>query len=450
MASILPNTTNKRRFHHKSRYGCTPCKRRRTKCDEKKPTCTNCSQRFIKCSFSDLVPAPRNQRPTHTAKHQAKTPEPSIPAKVSGPGLVLPFCRQGTRDLELYCHFQIFTVPTLADPGDLAALFRDEIPKQSIAFPFLGHGLLSVAYIHFAGLAQHEPSRKLLLADGAFHINRALPEYLASIKNITRENFCAVYEFAIFVVLFTFATTSEDCTNLLQTAQDRAAAENQLWKRRNRMTDLAKKAAQVAQSIQNIFGIFWRCQEWFAASPVFPTVQRHTPPMLSEGSINWIRVEDGHLASLSLLWEEDAMVPMEHSSALSDSLASLRETFAMVTQLTVLPPTTHQNEDTIDNAAGAGNDLQEIHRNLSAGRLDDMPCVFTWFVRLSPTLISLLESGDPHAMVILAHYAIVLDRACSEKWWIHRLPRRFVQIAELVLGGERRAWIDWPLAVVSG
>ncbi|KAL3445424.1 hypothetical protein BJX65DRAFT_319303 [Aspergillus insuetus] len=449
MASILPNTTNKRRFHHKSRYGCVPCKRRRTKCDEKKPICTNCSQRLIKCSFSDLVPAPRNQRLTTAAKHQAKALEHSIPAKVSGPGLAFSFCRQGTRDLELYCHFQIFIVPTLADPGDLAALFRDEIPKQSVSFPFVGHGLLSIAYIHFAGLSQHEHSKKLLFADGAFHINRALPDYLASIKNITKENFCPVYEFAIFVVLFTFATTSEDCSNLLQTAQaSAAAATNQLWKQRNLVTDLAKKAAQVAQSIQNIFGIFWRCQEWFASSPVFPTVQRHTPPMLSAGSMHWIRVEDGHLASLSRLWEDDVMVPLEYSSALSDSLACLRETFAMGTQLTILPPTDTERESA--SGIGLSDNLQEIHRQLSAGRIDDIPCVFTWFVRLSPTLIGLLESGDPHAMVILAHYAIVLDRACSDKWWIHRLPRRFVQIAELVLGEERRAWIDWPLTVVSG
>jgi hypothetical protein len=168
--------------------------------------------------------------------------------------------------------------------------------------------------------------------------------------------------------------------------------------------------------------------------------------------MNWIRVEDRHLASLSRLWEDDVMVPMEYSSALSDSLsdslACLRETFAMVTQLTILPPTEMENESA--SSIRSSDDLREIHKQLSAGRIDEMPCVFTWFVRLSPTLIGLLESGDPHAMVILTHYAIVLDRACSDKWWIHRLPRRFVQIAELVLGEERRAWIDWPLMVVSG
>ncbi|KAL2851138.1 hypothetical protein BJY01DRAFT_209261 [Aspergillus pseudoustus] len=446
MASTPQPASKGRRFHRKSRYGCAPCKRRRIKCDEKKPVCGNCAQRSVECSFKTLAPTSNNQQLARIAVENAsRSITGGVPAHVSGPGAAMPFCRSDTRDLELYCHFQIYTSTTLAQPASLESLYREDIPSLSVAFPFVGHGLMSIAYIHLASLSSQDTSKRLL-AESAFHVNKALPGYSEAIKNITEDNSSPLFSFAMFVVLFTFANSSEESGAHLQSARNQTSLQEKT------IRDLGTTAARVARSIQNIFGIFWRCQHWISSGPLSPVIRRYLPPTLNDSSIEWIRVEDEQLARLSRLWEDGPTAPIQHSCALSDSLACLRDTFAMVTQLTVIPP-----ED-IEAAAAADPDstsrssrdeLANIHSQLSAGHLHDAPSVFTWYIRLSPDFIALMEEGNVYAMVVLAHYAIVLDRACAGKWWTHRLAQHFVAMAEVILGGERKAWIEWPLMVVA-
>lgn len=53
-----PTITGKprvRKFHSKSRKGCVNCKQSRIKCDELKPTCTNCSNKHKQCVYTTVV-----------------------------------------------------------------------------------------------------------------------------------------------------------------------------------------------------------------------------------------------------------------------------------------------------------------------------------------------------------------------------------------------------------
>jgi hypothetical protein len=261
---------------------------------------------------------------------------------------------------------------------------------------------------------------------------------LETIKYITEENSAALFGFAMFVVIFTFANVNEECGVLLQTARDDPSKKTEAIKR------LANSAARVAHSMHNIFGIFWRCQRWIASGPLAAAIQRYSPPILNESSLRWIRLEDERLALLRDIWEHDSALSIAQSGFLTDSLNSLRDTFAMVTQLTAFAPSNGDGE-----RESSSIDLSEIHEQLFAGRLDDVQSVFTWYIRLSPGFIRMIAEANMYAMVVLAHYAIVLDRACSDKWWLHQLPQRFVATAQLILGEERKEWIEWPLLVVT-
>ncbi|KAL3469725.1 hypothetical protein BJX99DRAFT_264912 [Aspergillus californicus] len=420
-----------RRFHHKSRYGCTPCKHRRIKCDERKPVCNNCVERSVDCSFNlkSTLPTADRQSSTRTL---TRVPRPLSQA----PGLS--FCRGDSRDLELFCHFQIYTAPAFNHPASVEKLFRDEFPRIAASFPFLGHGLLSIAYIHLAHLSKNQNTSKLL-AESALHINQALPGYLGAIKDITKDNSDALFGFALLVVLFTFADVGEECDGFLRMARDEASTKARA------IQGLANAAARVARSLQTIFGIFWRCQHWISSGPLSPVIQRYDSPPPTDLSVHWINCEDKHLAKLSNLWASDLTVPFQRSFALFECLRCLRETFAMVTQLTFLRPSDSDHGRPVP----LSHDLADIHRRLCAGRLYDLPSVFTWYIRLSPEFIRMLEEGNVYAMVVLAHFAIVLDRACADKWWTHQLPHHLVAMAELILGQERRGWIEWPLMVVA-
>ncbi|KAL5337407.1 hypothetical protein BJX70DRAFT_245745 [Aspergillus crustosus] len=423
-----------RKFHHKSRYGCFPCKQRRIKCDENKPACGNCVQRNVECSFK--YSAPSQQHITTTISNASSSPTPTIPLQPESLMPYLSFCRNNTRDLELYCHFQAYTTSSFSDQISIQNIFRDGFTKLAASFPFVGHGLMSIAYIHLATLSPATSGK--LLAEGAFHQNQALPGYLATLKNITEENSAALFGFAMFVVMFTFSDVNEECGGLLQMAKDEPARKTEA------IHGLASSAARVARSMHNIFGIFWRCQRWISSGPLAAAIQRYSPPMLSEPSLSWMRLEDQRLALLRDLWECDLSIPDAQSIVLSDALTSLRDTFAMVTQLTTLPLTAYTDCESQPSIS-----LSDIHSRLSVGRLDDVQSVFTWYIRLGPDFINMIAGGNRYAMVVLAHYAIVLDRAVSDRWWAHQLPQRFVAMAELILGEERKSWIEWPLGVVS-
>ncbi|PSN58789.1 hypothetical protein BS50DRAFT_509796 [Corynespora cassiicola Philippines] len=43
--------TRTRRQHTKSRGGCVECKRRHTKCDERRPVCLQCDKRSLRCEY---------------------------------------------------------------------------------------------------------------------------------------------------------------------------------------------------------------------------------------------------------------------------------------------------------------------------------------------------------------------------------------------------------------
>ncbi|KAL4961099.1 Zn(II)2Cys6 transcription factor domain-containing protein [Aspergillus stella-maris] len=425
MASTLPSSKKPRKFHRKSRYGCLQCKQRRTKCDETRPTCNNCALRSLDCSLQKFESATGRQVATRTNRSAFTLPSLQWSIPTSQPS----FCRSNTRDLEVYAHFQTNTAGSLYHNAVFKDIYRLEFPRMAQSFPFVGRGLLSIAYVHLASLSRESTP---LLAEAAFHVNQALPQYLETLKVMTQENSAALFAFATLVVLFTLANANEECGALLQTAK------NPL-KKGEACRGLAVNAARVIHAHHNIFGIFWRCQRWISSGPLAPIIQRYSPPMLSEPLVSWIRIEDAHLVTLSRLWEDDAALLPDQKWALSDSLTSLRDTFAMVTQLTILPPSHVSNNP----------DLATIHRALSAGRLDDLPSVMTWYIRLSPSFVNMIEQENPYAMVVFAHFSILLDRYCSARWWMHQLPRRFVDMAQLILGEERKRWIEWPLAVVT-
>ncbi|KAF6527091.1 hypothetical protein HZS61_010135 [Fusarium oxysporum f. sp. conglutinans] len=58
----------KRKFHRRSKNGCTRCKARHVRCDEQKPLCTNCLQTGSEC----IYPTPEQPLPSNDS-----SPSPS-------------------------------------------------------------------------------------------------------------------------------------------------------------------------------------------------------------------------------------------------------------------------------------------------------------------------------------------------------------------------------------
>jgi hypothetical protein len=86
-----------RRVHCKSRLGCFSCKRRRVKCDERRPACAPCSRLALQCDYP-----PRSNGETRGGP---ETPRPALN------GLAL-------EDLRFHYQFLTVAYPSLPLRGD--------------------------------------------------------------------------------------------------------------------------------------------------------------------------------------------------------------------------------------------------------------------------------------------------------------------------------------------
>lgn len=73
--NVSGEQTRVRRRHVKSRTGCTSCKRRKIKCDEKSPACSACERKGLECVRS---PAEQKDKTRHTSESSQSPSAPVV------------------------------------------------------------------------------------------------------------------------------------------------------------------------------------------------------------------------------------------------------------------------------------------------------------------------------------------------------------------------------------
>ncbi|KAH6642425.1 hypothetical protein C7974DRAFT_385415 [Boeremia exigua] len=147
-----------RRSHTKSRLGCSQCRRRRVKCDEKLPRCSSCTQRDEICVYSRF-PTKSTPLPTTTPA----TPPMNATAPLNaGIGHSLPAAntthQRGAdettwsaariRELELLHHWCSKTSTNFTP--ELVDMFQNYLVKEALKNSHLMEALLALAAFHIA------------------------------------------------------------------------------------------------------------------------------------------------------------------------------------------------------------------------------------------------------------------------------------------------------------
>ncbi|TKA61727.1 hypothetical protein B0A55_12206, partial [Friedmanniomyces simplex] len=139
-----PVVDQKKLSHIRSKTGCGTCRRRKKKCDEAKPFCTNCEKNNVVCDGYE----PR--QPWRGGKSTAVTVRSAIPAEL--PMLVEGV--DGTVDQMFFHHFT-------AQVGKVLSLTDHQNPFLEIIVPMaMGHaGLMhSLLYLSGSCLMANEPA----------------------------------------------------------------------------------------------------------------------------------------------------------------------------------------------------------------------------------------------------------------------------------------------------
>jgi hypothetical protein len=127
-----------RRKHTKSRDGCRGCKARKVKCDEIKPTCTNCAQRGATCEYAG---PPSRRGIIHGS---ASTRAPVFVSNLSAVDFAPrpAETRFSLQEMRFFHHF-IIAVPHPLPLGS-RSVWSHEIPQIAHQHPYLMHGILAL------------------------------------------------------------------------------------------------------------------------------------------------------------------------------------------------------------------------------------------------------------------------------------------------------------------
>lgn len=179
----------RRTAHRKTRTGCFTCKRRRIKCDERKPVCKNCH--IHESAASCVYPSSEPLSPVAST-----SPSPSYSSSSDA-------CMYALHHMRLLHHFTTSTALTLSGTDAIRKLWQVEAPLIGMSFPFVLHAILAIASIH---LAHERPDeRRQHWAKGIELQQQGVAGAQQAMKEFTPQNCTAVYLFSALTCMLSLA-----------------------------------------------------------------------------------------------------------------------------------------------------------------------------------------------------------------------------------------------------
>ncbi|KAF2496161.1 hypothetical protein BU16DRAFT_608848 [Lophium mytilinum] len=442
-----------RRPHHKTRRGCTSCKKRRIKCDEHTPECHNCTKKNLTCSLLTLVPSSRlssSSSPTPVPPSEAvarrvfvfrqcsPSPTPTISTLSS---LTASFERcfsdspaffQSTGK-ELIHHFLTRTSSTLATHNPTQEVWQVAIPQIAVANPYLIHGIIAATSLHLSELHEEVESKKAFANIAARQMDLSLSKYRNQLFNITAENCNALFACSILTIIFQFRAFRDESAALLSLANLKDV--DMLWVAAQLRTVSLGLLMNMRGGARAILSPSW---SWISKGPLADIAERNWWP--TDRTLRSPRhfEEDHRLHDLEELWMIPGQPYKNEHGVLGTALQDLRDTYALVAQLTDDP--TAVGVITYPYKRGADD--------AGLGTLKDRGAIFKWPVGLSLEFMALVEQNNPHAFVIIAHWAVLLHRI-SDLWFLEGVASNFVATAASLLGKDSRSCIEWPIREIG-
>ncbi|PNP56830.1 hypothetical protein THARTR1_03128 [Trichoderma harzianum] len=385
------------------------------KCDEHRPTCVNCSTCDRECSYSQRLGANdagkiplANSSQTPAA---SDTPSSSSPANlVAAIGAAGPFPADGVESgiesllpnvynlghLALLHHLEsnllksgdACLLPDAAKSAEIANL----IFKSAIATPFLMDELLAMAALHLSTQAFDQTEKNQYLHQAAQLQTRALSHFNTVRPRVSDENCTAMFLFSSFLglhTLFDTSTSQRDFTEFLD-----------------------------------------KLIQFIALHRGISTVTRHSWHIISETEIKHII---DPISALDQLDPQLTVSCVECDGLLAHLTASIES----------LGPTS------FNACCEAVKSLQWV-----IGRRRGLPdelhphIAMAWPVLVSFDYLQMLKQRRPEALVILAHWAVLLYR--DRGFWVFGDTGRFmIESASKYLGTYWQDWMAWPNDVLK-
>ena len=384
-----------RRFHHKSRHGCTNCKQRKIRCAEERPTCANCNRLGGRCSFLDSDPT---GGPLVNSSPESSTGTP----QASGASVHTPEGK--TENLEQYDEELIrrwseATCFTMNDRLEAISMWQVTVPALASNYPFLRHGLLALSSMHLR-YTSPLPLQSRYLDLASEHQGYALAGYIPALRTITPENCHPLFGFSALLLSIQYSFIA---------AMDDEVEHEEVLNEVTSVFDYVIGATVIAH----------QARDWLPQGSLRRLMSRRSQP--------------SNILDQLLQGPQDA----------------LRNLTAYVNQLAGAPKVDLNNEisnrvaiymHSIDMLTNAFPKQDAVHRVF-----DDM---IGWPHFVGGGLLRLLKDRDPVTLVILAHYGVALS-AFNDCWWLEGVGARLIRAVASVLDLSFFTLIDWPVSMIT-
>ncbi|KAL7621603.1 hypothetical protein AAE478_008928 [Parahypoxylon ruwenzoriense] len=409
----------KRRPHTKSRSG--NCKRRKVKCDEAKPSCQNCLKFSLPCDF-DPYTTTQNASESATLPYRKKTlrgrprkdwgalcastslkysntpstgqaitlSEPPIPNALTGAPCTLPL---NIDDLELMHNYTTRTAPTLGD----VVLWRDQIPILGLRHNCLLRIILAISAQHCARLRPQDSHRYEQLAEE--HYSDALHQVTGLLPRLDHDNCSALYFTIVSICLSTFAR-KQSPDNLIVIAEAGGVSWWYLMRGVRYVIDTMGWPAIFSNGLSH--------------EPSAESASTPSPSTATRKRLRWRKALADISNLVTLSGKEDAEV---YQRALNGLEQSFLDTFG--------------DDDSLDQPREA------LFQNVMA-----------WLYRLEDDFVCRLEEKQSLALIILAHFAVLI-RPLESFWYMEGWAEHILHGVARMLRPVHLKWLAWPSDVLG-
>ncbi|KGO47718.1 Protein of unknown function DUF3468 [Penicillium expansum] len=367
---------------------------------EQSSTCVHCLGRNM---LSQYPPRPRLTRldnkhgsfiPSTSTSPSSPTPTTGFSPSQSNPQPQEehpPTCIEKNlhlRDLELMMHWCTTTYKSMAADPASEIIWQTNIPQLSLRYPALRQGILALSALHVASTSTSSRRWEYLETARSYQ-TQALAGLQIEIDEDTPEAECqATFALCCIMIVFTFGFCQIDSEN---------DADEEL-------PDVLDEFFEVFQLTRWLVSILVTSMERIRMGELNPLFHPEEPlPTMPDMS---------RLVILSLQRQ--------------NSIEAMRDA-------------THQG-DLYDSA------IEHLSHALEQLMKGGEPKVFAflWSFRIPAEFLELLEAHQPFALVLLAHYAVILHHLRSS-WWMGDWGTRILQDIGDILEPEWQDLINWPI-----
>ncbi|KAF2864998.1 hypothetical protein BDV95DRAFT_269433 [Massariosphaeria phaeospora] len=188
-----------RRFHRKSRFGCTECRKRRVKCDEDEPVCGRCVRTRSECHYPSMESNPEsNPESPFSTSNASGTPSSSAARDSSAPQSSFDLL-----DMTLMHHYVTDTCKHLFKGARQIHVWQHDIPALAASNVILVHGFLAVTAIH---CAWKEPAhRDLYRSRALYHHGLSLPIFQEMVAFASSETAEVIVAYSILLCVWVYS-----------------------------------------------------------------------------------------------------------------------------------------------------------------------------------------------------------------------------------------------------